>query len=703
MLPHCELKALLMRLPYDVVKTNKKVEYIDLPCGFDIETSSITVGDQKAAFMYIWQLGIAHGTGVFYGRTWDEFITTCSTIQNHFELHENRRLVIYVHNLGYEFQFMRKHFKWLDIFAIGERKPLKILCEYGIEFRDSLILSGNSLENTARNLVKYKIKKAVDDLDYTLTRTHHTPLTDLEIGYCKNDIVIITAYIQEQIDHYGDVTKIPLTNTGRVRTVVRNNCYYSSTNHRKSNSRKYGQYRKQMLSLTMDAKIHDQLSRAFMGGFTHANANHTGDVLESISSIDFTSSYPAVMVSEKFPMSRFRSIELESTSQLDDLCMKHCVLFNAIFTNIRPKITQDNYLSSSKTYILENPVINNGRVVSADKLGTTITDVDYSIMKQAYEWDDIQVNNVNYSYSDYLPKAIVESVLIIYQDKTELKGVKGRETDYMLSKGMLNSIYGMCVTSTVKDDALYDEDEGWYSESVDVNEALEADNIKQSRFLYYPWGVWITAYARRNLFTGIFVMGEDYIYSDTDSIKVKNIGKYTPYMEWYDAQIIKKMETVCDHYKLDKELLHPKTLEGDVKTLGIWDYEGTHTRFKTLGSKRYLSETNGKLEITVAGLSKQNGVKYMLEQCNNDNTLVFDMFSDNLHIPADETGKLTHTYIDDELKFNVTDYQNKTATVNPLSGQHLAPCEFTLSISEQQRKFLTEIGKGYIMRAIQYV
>ncbi|MFX0586132.1 hypothetical protein ACOARR_12505, partial [Glaesserella parasuis] len=137
-----------------------------------------------------WMIGIGHNTGVYYGRTWEELKNLCLFLQLELNLSESRRLVIYVHNLGYEFQFMRKYFDWLEdgLFAVDERKPIKALCTYGIEFRDSYILSGFSLENTAKNLTTHKVKKMVGDLDYSLIRTHLTPLTDVEMGYCENDI-----------------------------------------------------------------------------------------------------------------------------------------------------------------------------------------------------------------------------------------------------------------------------------------------------------------------------------------------------------------------------------------------------------------------------------------------------------------------------------------------------------------------------------
>ena len=79
------------------------------------------------------------------------------------------------------------------------------------------------------------------------------------------------------------------------------------------------------------------------------------------------------------------------------------------------------------------------------------------------------------------------------------------------------------------------------------------------------------------------------------------------------------------------------------------------------------------------------------------------MFNDNLYIPAEKTGKMTHTYIDNELKFKVTDYQGTESTVNPLSGVHLESCDFTLSITAQYAEFLSQLSKGYIYRGVKHI
>jgi len=81
---------------------------------------------------------------------------------------------------------------------------------------------------------------------------------------------------------------------------------------------------------------------------------------------------------------------------------------------------------------------------------------------------------------------------------------------------------------------------------------------------------------------------------------------------------------------------------------------------------------------------------------------VFDMFTDELYIPADNTGKMTHTYIDDEMKFKITDHTGKEATVNPLTGVHLGKCDFTLSIAQQYKDFMSKLSTGYIYKGATY-
>lgn len=680
-------------------KTVKK--YFNIESAFDIETSSVMLeNEQKFAFMYEWTFGIKDKNFICYGRTWEEFKDLCRQLQEYFLLDSEHILVVYVHNLSYEFQFMRKYFNWLDVFAVDERKPVKALCSYGIEFRDSYILSGYSLEKLAENLVSHNIKKLVGDLDYNLTRTHITELTENELAYCNNDVEIVLAYINEQIEQYGSITKIPMTNTGRVRNFVKNKCYFTEKNHRKSSKGKYQRYKELMNELTLTTGEYTMLKRCFMGGFTHASMLYSGKLLHDVASIDFTSSYPYVMLSEKFPMSK-----PEKANPTKEQFLKWVnddnvgLMFVVRFKGLQSKLSFETYLSESKCDVLENPIINNGRVFKADTVQTTITDIDFKILYKCYTWDSIEIANVHKFYMQYLPKPILLAIVELYEKKTTLKDVSGKEVEYLVNKGMLNSVYGMCVTDIVRDNISYEDD--WQLEKYTIemmNEQIEKYNSSSNRFLYYPWGVWVTAYARKNLWNGILEIGNDYVYSDTDSVKFLNYEKHKEYINRYNLDVERKLKKMCKFRQIEFERLKPKTIKGVEKMIGVWDFEGIYTHFKTLGAKRYLvrSKKDEKLHLTVAGLSKQNGVEYMLRICNNDYEKVFANFNDDLYIPENETGKHTHTYIDSPITSMITDYQNNVVEVTALSGVHLSPCEFTLSISQQYSKFLHDLRNGYL-------
>ncbi len=686
------------------IHTKSVATYYNIECGFDIETTSTYVDGEKQSFMYEWTFGIKDT--IVYGRTWEEFIDLCFRLQKHLHLSSNRILIIYVHNLGYEFQFMRKYFNWENVFSIDERKPVKALTDLGIEFKDSYILSGYSLDMLSKNLVKHKVSKLVGDLDYKLIRHSETELTEQELKYCENDVLIILYYINEQIEQYGNITKIPLTNTGRVRKFVKDKCYFTDKNHKKSSKGKFKRYNELMQELTLNTDEYKMLKRCFMGGFTHASMLYSGELLENVSSIDFTSSYPSVMLAEKYPMSTPVKVDVKKEDFKQLLNDENVgLMFDVKFTNIQSKLTYETYLSESKCYNVKGGISNNGRIYKADELVTTITDIDFKIIQACYTWDSVQVSNVYKFYMQYLPKAIIDSIIELYQGKTTLKGVEGKEVEYLLSKGMLNSVYGMCVTDIVRDEILYNE--GWELNKFtneDMIEQIQKYNNSKNRFLYYPWGVWVTAYARKNLWEGILNIGEDYVYSDTDSIKLLNYEKHKAFINWYGTELNKKLKKMCDFRKIDFTMLKPKTIEGIEKPIGVWDFEGTYTHFKTLGAKRYLvREGNGKMVMTVAGLSKKNGIEYMERICNNDYMKVFENFTDDLYIPSNETGKSTHTYIDNEFNGVIIDYTGKELEVNSRSSIHLEPCDFTLSISEQYTKFLKNLKEGYLYKGRKHI
>lgn len=690
-----ELDKILLSLDFVKKNNRSKEEYLNCACSFDTETTSTKVNGKKAAFTYFWQFALTDDF-YCYGRTWLEFRTLINYISSRLSLNPEHALICYIHNLSFEFQFMRKWFKWESVFAVKDRTPIKAMTEQGIEFRDSYILSGLPLKLVAENLTSHKIKKLVGDLDYNLVRTEVTPVTDKELGYMLNDVVILIYYITEQIEQYDNIAKIPLTNTGRVRLAVKAKAF--------SKDKRY-LTQKQMSMLTLTPELYLKLKQAFAGGFTHANKNYVGKIVKNVQSMDFTSSYPTVLLSSsRYPMSRPLEYNFISKEKfIKDLHnQKLMFFFTVTFENLLTKIDFENYLSKSKCFNAVGLVENNGRVWMAEKLSVTICSIDFEIIEKCYQWTNVEFSDITMFTCNYLPKYMLESVIQFYQQKTTLKGVEGKEREYLLYKGMLNSLYGMTVTDIAKPEITYSNE--WGKELVNLPKVIDEYNNNRYRYLYYPWGVVVTALARQNLWTGILELKNDYVYSDTDSVKFINADKHKEYFKRYNQDITEKLKTMCKIKGFDYNDLAPKTVKGIRKPLGVWDDDGFYSAFKTLGAKRYVLIENGQFKTTIAGLGKKAGADYLLKISGSDPMQAMKNFKIGLYVPAGETGKNTHTYIDDEFVENITDYQGVTSEVESLSSVHLEPASFKMTISKTFAEFLAEMvfNGAYEINEVNY-
>ena len=695
----------------NIIGNNKGTKFYNIPCAFDIEVSSFYRDEQgntytyehysklgvkleKCAIMYVWQFGI--NGYVVMGRTWDEYINMCDKISKYLHLNKDKRLIVYVHNLSYEFQFIRTLFDWEKVFNIDLRKPLYAIGTNGIEYRCSYLLSGYNLAKLGEQLQKYKCAKLVGDLDYTLIRHSKTRLTEKEIMYCVNDIKVVMNYIQEQLEQHKLITRLPLTKTGYVRKHCRKNMLSKKVGDK---SVRNWDCINLIHSLTISG-LHEfnMLQRSFCGGFTHGNANYIDEVCENVSSYDFTSSYPYVMVSEKFPMSSGVKVQPKNLNEFGQLISKYLCIFDIEFTNLFASGVQDNPLSASKCYVKSNVVENNGRIVCGKVIATTLTNIDYNIIRNFYTWEKVRIGNMYCYKADYLPTEFVKTILDLYENKTKLKGVQGKEVEYLQSKEMLNSCYGMCVTNPLREEYIYDGT--WDTNELsneEKSEMLQKYNDSKNRFLFYPWGVFVTAYARRNLFTAIYEAKQDYIYSDTDSIKLLNADNHKRYFDMYNNIVYNKLKSACKYHNIDFAKCEPQTIKGVTKMLGVWDYEGTYKRFKTLGAKRYMIEEDKALKVgdewynyslTISGVNKQSAIPYLVRKYGDN---IFNAFTNYLEFPNEATGKNIHTYIDYKIQGEVIDYQGNKCNFVENSGVHLEPTSYNLSLSVMYLNYLRGI------------
>ena len=683
---------------FKLIKTNKKITYYNVACGFDIETSSfyedlIVKPENKRAIMYAWKFGIEDGSVI--GRTWEELVILIHSITDILGLSLDRRLICYVHNLGYDFQFFRPYFEFSRVFALDMREPIQAISEDGIEFRCSYKLSGYSLEKVAEHLTRHTVKKLVGFLDYKKIRTPQTKLTPKEELYLEHDVDIIIAYIREEIeDHNNNITKIPLTKTGEVRTYCRNACLHTFKSHNRYDPKFY-EYHRLMKRLTITSVLeYKMLRQAFMGGFTHGNHLHIGEICYDVSSFDETSAYPYVMISQLFPMSKGELIQLKDKKEFEHNLKYYHSVFTATFYNIDETFTYDHYISISKCIEKENIVADNGRLVKADKITILLTNIDYDIIKKTYKWDKMTIRNFRRYKRGFLPRDLILAILDLYEKKTALKDVIKMIIEYQQSKEKLNGCFGMAVTDICRDEISYIEyfedenNEAWTTVTPDYEKMINKYNRDKKRFLFYPWGIFTTSINRAILWYAILECKEDYRYSDTDSVKFVNLNKHKAYFDDYNKKLLIRLKKVMTLLNIPFEKCVPKTIEGKVKPIGVFEYEGTYKRFKYLGAKRYMYEDQkDELHLTVSGINKFVCIPY-LQKTYHDNTSIFNAFNDGLVIPKGQTGKQIHTYIDYETKGIVRDYLGDEYEYHELSGIHMEDTEYSLSMSEEFLRYL---------------
>lgn len=582
-------------------------DFIDIVCAFDIETTTIYLDEQGQlvpskeeghahAFMYHWQFQLGDDYTII-GRTWEEFDELreklrqiAAGIMAKAKLASMPRFVVYVHNLAYEWQYLQGvyHFENDDCFFRDVRQPINCELDHVLLFRCSYLNSNMSLKKFAEKMGCKHQKLDGDEFDYSKIRYPWTELTDRELEYCVNDVRCLVEAITIEMQHDGDtLITIPSTSTGYVR--------------RDCKAALAPIYQRSIKYILPDLETYELLQRCFRGGNTHANRYIVGEIQEDIKCVDITSSYPAVQLTKKFPMGPFR--ELDKNERTLSRVMQLIKVGNAViadyhFKGIRLKDKRDPlpYIPVAKCQSL-NPVEDNGRIISADMVVMALTEIDLLMILEQYDIDNIAVFNARTAIMGALPIAYREVILDYFKRKTQLKGVKGSEYEYMKSKNKLNSVYGMSAQRPVHPVIYYESGVGFHTPY--LPDAETQDKQLANAPFPYQWGVYTTAYAREALWNGFKCIGKfdngisNHCYSDTDSHKYHGTGHE------FDA--------------LNRRLRAAAEKVGAVATdrngkkyyIGEWTIEDPYDRFVTLGAKRYAAEEGGHINVTISGVSKE--------------------------------------------------------------------------------------------------
>lgn len=671
----------------DIIGKRKK--YDGTIYSFDIETTSYYIYKNKQckainylklsekekrdaipmSTMYIWMFSI--NTQVYYGRTWSEFIDFLKLL----EADVPYTKYVFVHNLAFEFQFLKSIFDFEDVMA---RKSHKVMTakmkDYKIILKCSYMMSNCALEYLP-DLFKLPVEKKVGDLDYSLERTSITPLSEKELGYCENDCLVVYHYILNELKTYEDVKHIPTTSTGKVRRelqdLVRTDFKYRRIVHK---------------AINVNPHIFNMLQDAFMGGYVHANWVYADEIIKNVDSYDEVSAYPYVLVTHKFPSSEFRKCNI---TKVKDMSKRLAYLLRVRFTNLKCKY-YNNFISASKCHIISNASYDNGRIIQAEMIEITLTDIDFYFILDTYSCS-YQILECYYANYNYLPKTFINFVLDKYENKTKYKDNPEYELEYQKEKGKFNSLYGMSVTNMIRDNVIFDDEIKRWSESELTNEEI-IDKLKAEKkksFLSFAYGVWVTSYARNNLLRRITDGLDEYlIYTDTDSLKLKE-GYDKSIIDKYNESVKERIEFVSDILHIEKSRFAPKDIHGKAHMLGLFESETeegrlhTYDEFITQGAKKYAYSIDGKIKLTVSGVPKKKGSKALKSLKD---------FKDDFVFTYEDVGKHLLFYTEDQPKFEVMDYLGFKYTVNDKSGCCLLPTTYVLGKSLDYTNLLNDMS-----------
>ena len=643
----------------------EKPKYASVRVSFDIETTNYWDMGVKKTIVYAYTLCV-DGVVERYRHRRALFSRLDELVAEHAG-GPNENIVVWVHNLAYEFSFIRAYYEWKDIFAISERhKVARARTCSGIEFRCTLLLTNKPLGAVGKEV---GIQKMVGDLDYDLMRHSETPLTDEEWGYIDNDVLILDELIRQRLER-DTMATIPMTKTGYVRRRIRKAVRGTRA-------------QVDIANMLLTLEDYTFAKQAFAGGYTHANPRFSGKLVHGVTPFDLASAYPAVMVRERFPVTSFTDLPPE---KVPAYLGKAALLLDVTLYGV-----ECNYdfaaISESKCLEISGQSVDNGRVFSADRLRVIVTDVELATIKRNYTSRAV-INAAKVAAYGYLPRPIVETVLDLYGKKTTLKGVKGMEVEYASAKEDINSIYGDVSSDPVKTEFIHVGGGILAEVAPFVAESVKKHNKSRSRALFFPWGAWVTAYTRGTLLGAIMDLadeGVDVLYCDTDSTYSITHPAVFTVMERLNNVYLAKNAAAAEAMGFDPELYAPKDPEGVAHPIGLFEHDNYGEeieQFKTLGAKRYATVKGGVFAITVAGLNKAAGAEYIAENGS------MDFFADGMEIPAERSGRLVHTYVEEYISNVMVDYLGNAADVDQDGYVHLEPAPYKLTISDEYTEFM---------------
>lgn len=703
-------------------------KYFPIPCAFDIETTRIRDPKREAiraeidrieqsrhaaraagledpaekapqlpppendgAFMYIWMFAVGEDL-IVYGRTWQEFQEWLLLLQDELQLAADFQAVIFVHDLRYEFGFCRRYLNIDEGSIIARTQRVIIKFSAGcFEWRDSYSYTEQPLKAMGEEVGIPKLP----DFDYSKIRLPSSKLTQRELQYCENDVKILARYYQYEVNHYGLLSKMPLTLTKQVTKIISAEMNRSCTKHQ----------RWMMAGRQLDAakdedyQILKMLRVAYFGGFNYATTFYKGEELSGVLGADIDTSYISQVLLHRFPATKFKKMdgipEQMPPAMFQDLLdgrkdfANRALLIHIQAQDVKAKIPELAFLPIyPKNYLHRAPEarrrMKTEHVSECAYIDTVLTDVDFRLFARWYTWKPGSLKFIEIYSSRYmpLPEYVIQSAITLagqkFGTKSELAVVKQERdltpqevAEYIRIKSKCARIYGVFVQDPIRMEYVYSNQAGQVIPAGVTgieDAAMDLDGNSKRNFspVMYQWGVWVASWARKAILDPLYecatwcpipqpegFFNRTVVYSDTDSLYIimKDNPEAIKILEKYNERTASRVAKMCKKYDVP-----PSSLRG----LGQFRTE-YYQKFKVLGLKQYCFIQNGKFEYHISGLPRpeknEEGEYIKGKYFARFKTAADKMaaVTEDFYVPADETGVLKSIYIDEERSFCVSD------------------------------------------------
>lgn len=562
-------------------------------------------------YIWLWVIGV-NGEN-YYGRTIEDLYSMLNMIKD--AAHPKTTYVIWVRDLSAFYHFMKNYFVFDKVFARDRNDVLNCWGDI-FEFR-------NFKEITSK-------EDRIERDDYSKIYSPTTPLTVEELKEFGSAATAMWEWIKE--NRTGDLFTLEHFNYSFAHCCERRFLKTMELNWA---------FSRKIFSLIPSLDVYNLLMGDNKSGFIWQNLYYLNMKKENVYSYDISSCYPGIMVRKKFPMTAFIKEENPSLYYIKEMLMGDKMAFIGTF------YLKDLKKRSGYTWLTTK----SNTVAQADEWTRLIlNDVEFRDILKNYKFSEIIVKDLYTSRYGYLPKEIRETIIDLYKNKTELKGVN--EKDYKAAKVLLNNIFGRSLQPAFYDEEARTDSNGEiYNYNIYFSEKEKEQKIynKYSKKIMLPqWGIWTAAYGRHELLeicNKISIMSV--VYCDTDSVKFLDDRNKVVFEEANKKVVEELKEAGMNGAAIDKY--------GNTHIIGTWEFEGKYENFKAINQKQYFYSEGENFDIRLAGALTENVKNYFHTIAAKERP---NVFSSDMTIPKEYKPFISRQYIDlgEEKEFEIIDY-----------------------------------------------